>query len=95
MLFLRSPLEIVPVSPAPSELVSGFPPLLWILFPFRLRGFLAVVFNIASNLLSWYIPLSSIAVFKFPLSAAVICYADCTTASSGVTVGFVMYLCSN
>ena len=86
----------MPVPLAPSELLSrSSDPYVDVFIYFCYQNFSAVILNIASNLLSWYIPLSSIAVFKFPLSAAVICYADCTTASSGVTVGFVMYLCSN
>ena len=61
-------------------------------FYFNFRNFLAVVLKIASNFLSSYIPIFSIAVENFTLSAAASCCADCMTAYSGVYVEFVMYL---
>ena len=47
----------------------------------------------ASTFLSWLIPLLSIADFNFTFSATDSCRAAFMTASSGVTVGCVMYFC--
>ena len=56
------------------------------------RNSLAVVLKIASNLLSWSIPLSSIVVIDFTLNPTVIYCSDFMTVFR-FTFGFLMYLC--
>ena len=78
-MFLHSPSEMSPVPPAPSEMVLGYSaPAVDVVLYFSCRNFLSVVLNIASIFLSWSIPLSSISVLNFPLSAAVSCCTVCT-----------------
>ena len=45
--------------------------------------------------LSWSIPLFSMVVFNFSLRAAINFCVTCETSSSGVTVGYLIYLCLN
>ena len=78
VLFPRFPSYIALVPPATWELV------LW---------FSASYVNFGFQFLSWSITFLSLAVINFPLSSAVSCCVACTTASSGVTFEFVIYLC--
>ena len=64
-------------------------------FSFHCWNFSAVILNITSNLLGWSIKLFSTVVFNFTFIAAVSCCVACTTASSGVNVGFLMHLLLN
>ena len=92
VMFLHSPSEIVLVPPAPSDLVSGFLPRLWMLFLFSLPELLCGRVEDCIQFVELVNSNFSIAVFNFPLSAAVSRCAVCTTASSGVTFGCLMYL---